>query len=276
MDIVPSLDPGSPRVQFGAELRRLREAAELSQAAVAARLGCTQTQVSRLEKATRTPSRSDAEKLDMLFGRANGVSFTRLHERIIAQPGSPTWFRSWAEEIEPTLVVLRSWDPLLVPGLLQTEAYARQIFSMEPRAVPEEVEERVEARMRRRRRLLERKDAPLIFVMFDAGVLHRRVGGPEVMREQLDYLLEAAAHPSVHIQVVDPECLPGLAGPFMIAELPNGQPDVISSDSPTQAQITTDLDLVTSIWERYEIIRLWAYPERVSLKMIEEARREWT
>src|SRR5690606_6500448 len=142
MHVVPSLDPESPRVRFGAEMRRLREAAELSQAAVASRLGCTQTQVSRLEKATRTPSRSDAERLDLLFGASAGVSFTRLYQRIIAQPGSPAWFRDWAEEIEPTLLVLRSWDPLLIPGLLQTEAYARHIFSMEPRATPDEVEQR--------------------------------------------------------------------------------------------------------------------------------------
>jgi transcriptional regulator with XRE-family HTH domain len=256
-------------------MRRLREASELSQAAVAARLGCTQTQVCRLEKATRTPSRSDAERLDQLFGESSGVSFARLQQSIVARPGSPAWFRNWAEEIEPTLVVLRSWDPLLIPGLLQTEAYARHVFAMEPRATPDEVEQRVEARMRRQR-ILHRNESPMISMLFDACVLRRRVGGPEVMREQLDRLLEIAAHPSVFIQVVDPDCLPGLAGAFMIAELPNGHPDVISSDSPAQAQITTDMDIVTSIWERYEAIRMWAYPERVSLQMIEEARREWT
>lgn len=274
MHVVPSLDPESPRVRFGAEMRRLREAAELSQAAVASRLGCTQTQVSRLEKATRTPSRSDAERLDLLFGASAGVSFTRLYQRIIAQPGSPAWFRDWAEEIEPTLLVLRSWDPLLIPGLLQTEAYARHIFSMEPRATPDQVEQRVEARMRRQR-MLGRDHPPLISVLFDENVLHRRVGGPEVMREQLNRLLEAAAHPSVFIQVVDADCLPGLAGAFMIAELPDGQPDVISSDAPAQAQITADIEIVTSIWERYEAIRLWAYPERVSREMIEKARDTW-
>ncbi|GGP17421.1 hypothetical protein GCM10012278_85500 [Nonomuraea glycinis] len=135
MDVVPSLDPRSPRVRFGAELRRLREAAQLSQAAVAARLGCTQTQVSRLEKATRTPSKSDAERLDRLFGPSDGVSFTRLFQRTVTQPGGPLWFRGWVEEIEPTARILRSWDPLLIPGLLQTEVYARHLFSR-PRRSP--------------------------------------------------------------------------------------------------------------------------------------------
>jgi transcriptional regulator with XRE-family HTH domain len=275
MHVVSSLDPDSPRVRFGAELRRLREAAELSQAAVASRLGCTQTQVSRLEKATRTPSRSDAERLDRLFGASAGVSFARIYQRIVAQPGSPMWFRNWVEEIEPNLLVLRSWDPLLIPGLLQTEAYARHIFSQGPQVAPEEVDERVEARIRRQH-ILDRKKPPMLLVLIDEGVLHRRIGGPQVMREQLAHLLEMAQRPAVFLQVVDPECVAGLAGAFMIAELPNGQPDVVSSDSPAQAHTTTDHDVVASVWERYEIIRLWAYPERVSLLKIEEARREWT
>lgn len=275
MDSAPSLDPGSPRVLFGAEMRRLREAAQLSQTAVARRLGCTQTQISRLESASRTPSKSDAERLDLLYGKANGISFTGIREHIIAQPGGPAWFWNWAEEIEPRALVIRSWDPLLVPGLLQTEAYARQIFNLEPRATPEEVEERVEARTRRQR-ILDRENPPPIIVLFDADVLRRKVGGAEVMREQFDHLLETAKRPSVSIQIVDPECLPGLAGAFMIAELPGGQPITIHTDSPAKGYVTNDYELVASIQERYEAIRLWAYPERVSLKMIEEARRAWT
>ncbi|MFF5207447.1 helix-turn-helix domain-containing protein [Streptosporangium sp. NPDC000396] len=275
MEVVPSLDPGSPRVRFGTELRRLREAAQLSQAAVAGRLGCTQTQVSRLEKATRTPSKSDAERLDQLFGATGGVSFTRLYQRIIAQPGGPIWFRSWVEEIEPTARVLRSWDPLLVPGLLQTESYARHVLGQEPRITSEDVEKRIQARVQRRR-ILDRDDPPLLLALIDASVLRRPVGDSVVMREQFDYLLEIAQRPNVSIQLIDQRCLSGLLGAFMIAELPNGQPDVIHSDSPAEGQISADSGLVASIWNRYEAIRRWAYPDHMSLKMIEEVKREWT
>ncbi|WP_405151455.1 helix-turn-helix domain-containing protein [Sphaerisporangium sp. NBC_01403] len=275
MSVEPFPGQGSPRLRFGAEMRRLREAAQLSQAAVASRLGCTQTQVSRLEAATRTPSKSDAEKLDRLFDSEGGAHFAALRQRIIASAGGPIWFRGWAEEIEPNALVLRSWDPLLIPGLLQTESYARHIFIQEPQITPEEIQERTEARMLRRG-VLDREDPPLVLVLIDAGVLRRRVGGPEVMREQLDYLLEAAQRPTVSLQLVDPECLPGMAGPFMIAELPNGQPDTIHADSPVQGQITTNHEFVVAIRKRYEAIRLWAYPERVSLKMIEEVKQEWT
>ncbi|MDF5755561.1 helix-turn-helix transcriptional regulator [Spongiactinospora sp. TRM90649] len=275
MNIVPSLDPGSPRVRFGAEMRRLREAAQLSQSAVAARLGCTQTQVSRLEKATRSPSRSDAERLDRLFGDAQGVSFTKMYERIIAQPGGPVWFRDWAEEIEPTARILRSWDPLLIPGLLQTESYARSIFNQEPQITPDEVTERAEARMRRQR-VLDRNAPPTLLILIEAYVLAREVGSAAVMHEQLTHLLESATRPAVSIQIVGPKSLSGLMGAFMIAELSGEQPDVIHVDSSAHGQITTDPEIVSAIWKRYEAIRLWAYPEHVSLHMIEEARRNWT
>lgn len=275
METGPSLDPGSPRVRFGAEMRRLREAAELSQTAVASRLGCTQTQVCRLEKATRTPSKSDAERLDRLFKTTDGASFVRLYQSIVSQSRSPFWFRSWAEEIEPIALVLRSWDPLLMPGLLQTESYARHIFSQEPQITTEEVEERVQTRVQRQR-ILDRDNPFALLMLIDTGVLRRRVGGTQVMHEQLGYLLEIARRPTVSIQIVDPECLIGLMGAFMIAELPDGQPNAIHVDSSAEGYVATDRDSVTAIWKRYEAIRLWAYPEHMSLKMIEDVRQEWT
>ncbi|MGC5010666.1 helix-turn-helix domain-containing protein [Streptosporangium sp. DT93] len=272
-DVPP--DPGTPHARFAAEMRRLREAAQLSQSSVAARLGCTQAQVSRLEGGSRTPSKYDAEQLDRLFGSGGSTHFADLRKHIVARPGGPAWFIGWAEEVEPVALVIRSWDPLLVPGLLQTESYARHIFSNGPRATPDEVEERVQARMRRQQ-ILDRDDPPMFLVLIDEGVLRRRVNGPEVMREQLGHLLEAVQRPNISIQVVDPECMAGLAGAFMIAELPIGQPETVHMDSPALGHVTNDHELVISIRKRYEEIRLWAYPERVSLKMIEEVRREWT
>ncbi|MFF0247711.1 helix-turn-helix domain-containing protein [Streptosporangium sandarakinum] len=275
MSVEPFLDPGSPRMRFGAEMRRLREEAQLSQAAVAARLGCTQTQVSRLEAATRTPSRSDAERLDRFFGLEGATSFTRLYHRILAKPGSPAWFMSWAEEIEPNALVLQSWDPLLVPGLLQIESYARHVLKHSVRITAEELEERVRMRMRRGQ-ILDREAPPLFTALIDEGVLHREVGDAGVMREQLDHLLEMAQRPVISVQVVDPKCLAGMSGAFMIAELPNGQPDMIHADSSVQGQVTGDYEFVVSVRNQYEALRRCAYPERMSLKMVEEARRTWT
>ncbi|MEO3814299.1 helix-turn-helix transcriptional regulator [Sphaerisporangium sp. B11E5] len=275
MSVEPFPGPESPRARFGAEMRRLREAAQLSQAAVAARLGCTQTQVSRLEAATRTPSVSDAERLDRLFGSGDNTFFTDLRQRIVARPSGPSWFMDWADEIEPAARVLWSWDPLLVPGLLQTPAYARHIFHQEPQIAPEEVEARIEARAQRQG-ILDRDDPPLLVALVDEGVLRRQVGGPEVMREQFDYLLEITEKPNVSLQLVDPHCLIGLLGAFMIAELKDGRPPAIHADSSAEGQVTTEHDMVISTRNRYEAILLWAYPERISIQMIEKARQEWT
>ncbi len=271
----PTVSPGSAHVRFGTEMRRLREAAQWSQAAVAARLGCTQTQVSRLEMAKRTPSKSDAEKLDLIFGSDERRYFVGLYRRIKARPGGPLWFADWADQIEPYAVTLRSWDPLLIPGLLQTEAYARHIFSAEPRITAKEVEDRVQARMQRQQ-ILQRDDPPALLVMIEESVPRRLIGGTDVMREQLDHLLEIAQRPNVSIQLVDARCIPGMLGPFMIAELPNGEPDTVQAGSSIDGQVSDDPDQVASIWNRYEAIRLWAYPEHVSIKMIREVRQEWT
>ncbi|WP_037970390.1 helix-turn-helix domain-containing protein [Streptosporangium amethystogenes] len=268
-------DPGSPRARFGAEMRRLREAAQLSQSAVGRRLGCTQTQISRLESATRTPSKSDAERLDALFGTDGSTYFVDLREYIVARHGGPVWFMSWTKEVEPFAITMRSWDPLLVPGLLQIESYARHVLSYSARIAPDELEERVQARMQRRE-VLDKEDSPLFTALIDEGVLHRRVGSIEVMREQFDHLLEMAKRPTISIQVVDPQCIAGMSGAFMIAELPGGQPDTIHADSSVQGQVTTEYEFVVSVKSQYEAIRRWAYPEHMSLKMIEEARQGWT
>ncbi|WP_267898090.1 helix-turn-helix domain-containing protein [Spongiactinospora gelatinilytica] len=268
-------DPESPRVRFGAEMRRLRREARWSQAAVGARLGCTQTQVSRLELASRTPSQSDAERLDQMFGLTKKQHFTLLYKRIFSHTGGPSWFLGWVDEIEPAAKVIRSWDPLLIPGLLQTEEYARCVFAQSPRITEEEVEARVRARLRRQR-IFDRSDPPYLLVLIDEGVLRRRVGGPEVMRDQLDRLLAAAKLPNVCIQVVDPGCLAGMPGTFMIAEMPEGEPDASYTDSAAEGRISTNRDILASLSNRYEAIRRWAYPEHVSLRMIQEVREEWT
>lgn len=266
--------PSSAHIRFGAEMRKLREAAQLSQTAVAARLGCTQTQVSRLEIAKRLPSKSDAEKLDQIFGLTSRQHFVNLYRRLASGRGGPSWFVGWADEIEPSALTLRSWDPLLITGLLQTESYSRAVFQQGPRTTPEKVDELVQARMQRQQ-ILDRDRPPSLLVMMDEGVLRRQVGGAKVMRDQLAYLVELTHRPSVSIQVVDSLCLSGLLSAFMIAELPNGS-DVVYVDSVAEGQVSADQDLVVSLWSRYEAIRLWAYPEHVSRTMIEDVNKTWT
>jgi len=220
------------------------------------------------------PSRSNAEKLDELYGLTERKYFVNQYRRILAYPTAQAWYLDWVD-VEPVALVLRTWDPVLVPGLLQTEAYAREIFRQAPRVTPEEVEDRVQARLLRQK-VLTRESPASLLALIDEQVLRRQVGDPCVMREQLDHLLDASHRSTISIQIVDPRCLVGAAGTFIIAELPDGEPDTILADSAAEGQVSSDTDVVGAIWSRYDAIRLWAYPEHVSRKMIETARRDWT
>jgi Helix-turn-helix. len=268
------LDPGaSPLALFGAELRRYREKAQLSQESMSKLLICSPGLVSHIECARRSPSLELAQKCDEIFGLDE--TFTRLYNLLVRSP-SPQWFLRWQEEAEPRATVLRSWDPLLVPGLLQTEEYAREILSGAPNATVIETHERVRSRMQRKE-ILEGSEPPAIWVLLDEGVLHRPIGTPKVMREQLEYLYDMAQRPALAIQVVpfSARSTTGLTGAFIIAELPDG-PDLVYVEGLAEGHVTGDPDAVKVVWSYYDAIRVEAHPQHVSLKMIKEAAERWT
>ncbi|GGK98564.1 transcriptional regulator [Sphaerisporangium melleum] len=235
----------------------------------------TQTHISRLEMGKRTPQADQAEILDQLFGLTDSKHFVGLRERMTARSSGPGWYLRWVEEIEPEADVLRSWDPLLVPGLWQTEAYARRIFSGAVNAVPESVEAQVRARLQRRA-VLERARPPAIWVLIDEWVLRRPIGTEEVMREQLDYLLEVSGRHNVSIQLVPGEacCTAGLSSGFMLAQMPDGT-TIVSVESAGRGEVSVDHELVAHVWGAYDKIRAEAYPTGVSIKMIKDARDRW-
>ncbi|GII77224.1 transcriptional regulator [Sphaerisporangium rufum] len=266
----------SARQRFGAELRRMRETAGLSQSSIAARLRVTQTHISRLELGKRTPHLSQATILDEIFQLTEKKYFVRLCELSKEYPLGPDWYLRWAEEIEPAALVLRSWDPLLVPGLLQTEAYARLIFTGAANATPEETEARVRARLQRQS-LLDQEKPPAIWALIDTWVLNRLIGGPAVMCQQLDHLLETSIRYNVHIQLVPGETVPsaGLSSGFALAQLPDGTA-VVSIESAGRGEISTDQQLITHVWGAYDKIRAEALPLARSVEMIKEARDKWS
>ncbi|WP_344944190.1 helix-turn-helix transcriptional regulator [Sphaerisporangium flaviroseum] len=263
----------SPRAFFGSELRRCRKKIGLSQPQLSERTTYSPDMIGKIERGERPPSPEFVQQCDQIFG-IDG-HFDRLYQFMLQTPG-PAWFTRWLEEIEPRSTVLRTWDPLLVPGLLQTEAYARYLFSREPNISSEEVEERVQARMLRKA-VLDRGDPPAVWVLLDEGVLRRSIGGPDVIRAQMQYLLEVARRPNVAIQIVpySAESTVGLTGAFILAELPGGEPDAVYVESAVTGEVTTDHDFVASIWGRYDTIRADAHPRHVSLKMIHDGIQQW-
>jgi hypothetical protein len=220
----------------------------------------------------RRPKPDLAARCDEVF--TTGDLFARLC-RNLTSPTGPDWYIRWSEEIEPHARTLRCWDPLLIPGLLQTEDYARAVFRGGLATSDREIEDGVSARMRRKI-VLERDKPPALWVLLDAGVLGRLVGGPEVMHQQLGYLATIATRQHVKVQIVPQGvlCTAGWASGFIIAELPDA-PTVVSIESAGRGEVSAEHDFVSGLWDRYDRIRADACPSGQSLDMIKEAQGQW-
>ncbi|YCK42329.1 helix-turn-helix domain-containing protein [Actinomadura sp. ATCC 39365] len=261
----------SPRARFAQDLADRRKAARMTQSALALRILCHESLVSHVEKGRRIPTLEFAREVDKAFGTDG--HFTGLHERISQSPALG-WFARWVEEIEPQAVILQSWDPLLIPGILQTAGYARAIFSAA--TPPDRVEERVQARIRRMR-IFDSSCPPAFLALIDEGVLHRPIGGREVLAEQLRYLLDLICHPRITIQLVPVTagCVAGTMSAFALARLRDGA-EVVSADSVLSGHVTGDHEAVMRLKQRYDTIRADAEPKNVTPRAIEDAIKKWT
>ena len=272
IDIDPAV---SPRARFAYELRRHRLAARLTQKQLGRRIGFSTSAVAMVETSKFRPSERFAALCDEALGLDGALA--RLHAEVWPPPPAvPAHFRDWAVE-ERRATALRFWAPLLVPGLLQTEGFARQVLSRGLGTDDAQVEERLAGRMRRKA-VLSREDPPAVTALIDEGVLHRPVGGPAVMREQLEHLLELAGHPKVTVQIVpySAEALPGLSGAFAIAEM-RGNPYTVRVECQPWGQTVTDRNVIADLVGCYDAVRAGAYPRHLSRAMIEEVLKErWT
>ncbi|MEV1241408.1 DUF5753 domain-containing protein [Nonomuraea sp. NPDC050022] len=177
----------------------------------------------------------------------------------MTKTASPAWFREWPK-IEAEARTLRTWQPLVIPGLLQTREYARAVLRGQPGISEDQINETMGARMARQA-VFERPTPPLYSALIDEGVLARPIGGPEVMREQLEHLVKLLSHPCITLQVVPMAVVPtiGLLGGFVIAQLPKGA-DVLYLDSAADGEVTDREDKVRTVSVRYDAIRSWAQP----------------
>ena len=186
----------------------------------------------------------------------------------------PGWFDKWPD-FEATARSLRWFEPLVVPGLLQTEEYARAILSTRIGDTAEQIEELVAGRIDRQR-VLDRDRPPTLRAIMDEGVLRRPVGGPDVMREQLARLGELARRPAIVIQVIPLSAHQGLnGGAFIIADIP-GRPPVVYQDTAARGQILEDGDDIDELAETWNTLISEAMSRTESMKFMEEAEKQWT
>lgn len=188
---------------------------------------------------------------------------------------APFWLREWLE-IEREARALRWYEHAFIPGLLQTEAYMRAIFSASHRLPASEVEHRVASRLERQS-ILAGDTPPELFVVIDFMVLKRQAGSGEVMAEQMAHLLACAEHPKIHLQVI-PATLgmySGLAGAFILADLPDAHRSGYV-DNQLTAQIVERPDDIATLALSWDALRDEALPRSQTLDLLKEAAKSWT
>ncbi|TDC30736.1 helix-turn-helix transcriptional regulator [Micromonospora sp. KC213] len=257
---------------FAGELRRLRSDAGLSQEALAERVNYSASLVAAVEQCRRAPREEFARRCDDVL--AGGGLLVRIREAVLRESLMP-WFREWVA-IEQEATALRSFQPLVVPGLLQTEAYARALYEGAAQFVGEVLEQQLAARLARQA-VLDRPAPPQLVVVLDQAVLDRPVGGPKVMGEQLRHLVEVGRRIRVHLHLVPREAgaYPGLNGAFVLATPPDGD-DLGYLDNQMHGTIverTADVNSLRQIWES---VRAEAMPHGATLAAISKAAEQWT
>ncbi|MFD8562422.1 helix-turn-helix domain-containing protein [Streptosporangium canum] len=269
-DLYPS---ESPTALFGFELRRHRKVKGWSQIQLSKKIPYSVGTISMIETASRPPSEEFARYCDEAL-EADGA-LIRLWP-MVSHTAAPIWFRPWLD-VEATAEALRSWEPLMVPGLFQIEDYARAILSGEPGTGPEQVEEQVTARMERQN-ILRRAIPPMLWVVLDEGILHRPIGSPAMMSAQLNHLIELAQAPRITIQILplSAHSTPGLLGGFVIAQTQGVADTAYIESAGILGRVTERPEDVRALTFRYEGIRAEALPQRESLKLIKEATQQWT
>jgi transcriptional regulator with XRE-family HTH domain len=258
---------------FADELRRARAANSLSQDQLADKIAYSSSLVAMVESRRRIPSLDFARRCDEAM--RTGGSLARLHP-LVAGEAYPSWFRPFVE-LEKTAISLRWWEPVVIPGLLQTEAYARSILrASRPRDADARIDEMVTARLARQE-ILRRENPPDLWVILDEGVLRRPVGEPGVMTAQLDQLITAARDPWITIQVMPAAAgaHPGLTGPFVIAGFASSA-EVAYLDNALSGQVVERADDVRHVAVLYDTLRAEALPRRASIDLITEVVRTWT
>lgn len=274
------------RIVLGLRLRDLRERAGCSFEEAARALSVNAATVRRMEKAEVGLKPLFVEKLLETYGveRQEIDSFLALVEES-RRPGwwhrfrdvLPDWFGLYVS-LEEAASVIRGYEPHCVPGLLQTEGYARALLRTGfPNASEEELERRVALRMERQA-LLDREDAPHLWVVADETVLRRPVGGAGVMRGQIDRLLEAMAAPNVTLQVLpfDVGPHPGMFGPFQLFRFDIPElPDIVYTESLTGAVYIDERPDTAAYLEALDRMGAQAVSVRHTEELLGDIRKEF-
>jgi transcriptional regulator with XRE-family HTH domain len=266
-------------VFYAKELRRVRLTAGWSQDALGKRLGYSAELIGKVEKigrGCRRPTVEFAAACDATFPESCGL-FSRLVAEAEQDTGVyPTWFASWVDA-EPRASVIRCWEPLLIPGLLQTDAYARAVFvAWQAVDASGDPDEQVVARLARQA-IFDQPAPPSFWTLIDETVLRRVVGGPKVMHDQLLHLADMSERPRVTVEVVPTEvgAHVGLLGAFAVAGFADDTPGIVYLESPDSGEVSKHPGTVAKLALMYDTLRTESLGGRASRDLIRRLAEEW-
>ena len=270
--------------ELGKRLRQLRNEQSLTVEDVAQKLLCSPTKISRLETGARRPSLRDVRDLSEMYG-LNEEDSAWLMQLARGAREQDWWTQYLDLNLDPYLgleqdaIAITSFTTFYIPALLQTEDYTRAIISsVAPKMDKDIFRQRVQVRMRRQQ-LLEGDTCPRYRVLMDEAVLHRAIGGPEVMDAQLAKVLDAEKRGKVTIQVVPFETGAHVAqdSNFILFEFEEGPllPPVVFVEGLTGNQYLEKAADVARYREAIEYLRDAALTPRDSLGRIEDARKAY-
>ena len=273
MPRIRTLTPGaSPNHFFGSEVRRAREAAGMSQAELGALVPCDKSVVSRIEAGLVQADEAFARACDVTFGHLDGFFMRFWKDCQTWGAAFPAAFREFAA-YEAEAVTIWTFQHSLMPGLFQTEGYARAVLERHPNVTSEQVAERLAARLARQA-VLERADPPLLWVLLDENVLHRCVGGATIMQDQMMHLATMARRPNITVQVIPrEEAHVGLTGALSMAE--TADVFVAHLEHIADGLMTDSPAIVALASTRFDALKADAYRRSESLTLIEEMAEKW-
>ncbi|SEO99101.1 helix-turn-helix domain-containing protein [Actinacidiphila rubida] len=258
---------------FGAFLQALREHAGYSREEFGSIVRFSKHTVASVEQGRRIPDAEFVERAEAALG--NTGALRRAVRHIARRPGLASWFRHWAR-LETTAITLETYECRVVPGLLQTEAYAREVsLSVPPIPDAAELEARVGARLDRQTLLSTERHPPSAFsFIVEEAVLVRHTGGEEITRELLDHLLGVKRrHWNVEIQIMplrQPNH-PGLDGPLQLLETPTHR-WFGYSEGQENGRLISDPKSISILQQRYAKLRSQALTPADSRDLLERLR----
>ncbi|WP_428934808.1 helix-turn-helix domain-containing protein [Streptomyces sp. ACT015] len=264
-------DPSDSLRTFGAVVQALREHAGLSRAEFGELVRFSKHTVESVELGRRMPDESFVRRAEEATGSTGALRRASRH-LTRGEAGLAAWFRRWAR-LEQVAVSLCTYECRLVPGLLQSEGYARAVFDgTVPVVTDDQLEDLFDVRMKRQRVLHERPTVPFSFIV-EEHAFRRRFGSAEEMRQLHDHVLQRAALRNVTLQIVPLEaglhaCLDG---PLRLLETPEGR-RFAYSEGQQNGRLITDVKEVSLLQQRYDTLRSQALNPAESRALLEQLR----